>query len=77
MSIKPIDNNDDDWYNRFFDFGNGMRRRNIMLDWHRSLFGTDPFKVFDNMEREMDSIFGRLRTSNQCPKRGSKGILNF
>ena len=32
-----------------------------MLDWHRSLFGTDPFKEFDNMEREMDSIFGRLR----------------
>ena len=24
MSIKPIDNNDDDWYNRFFDFGNGI-----------------------------------------------------
>lgn len=61
MSIKPIDNNDDDWYNRFFDFGNGMRRSNRMLDWHRSLFGTDPFKEFDDMEREMDSIFGRLR----------------
>jgi HSP20 family protein len=61
MSIKPIDNNNSDWYNRFFDFGSGMsRRRNRMLDWDRSLFSMDPFKEFDDMEREMDSIFGRL-----------------
>ena len=61
MSIKPIDNNDNDWYNRFFDFGNGMRRTRRMLDWHRNLFGMDPFREFDEMEREMDSIFGRLK----------------
>ena len=61
MSIKPIDNNDNDWYNRFFDFGSGMRRTKRMLDWHRNFFGMDPFKEFDDMERQMDSIFGRLR----------------
>ena len=60
MSIKPIDNNDNDWYNRFFDFGNGMRRTRRMLDWPRSLFGMDPFREFDEMERDMDSIFGRI-----------------
>jgi HSP20 family protein len=61
MSIKPIDNNDNDWYNSFFDFGSGMRRMRRMLDWNRGLFEMDPFREFDNMEREMDSIFGRLR----------------
>jgi HSP20 family protein len=61
MTIKPIDNNNRYWYNRFFDFGSGMRRRrNRMLDWHPSLFSMDPFKEFDDMEREMDSMFGRL-----------------
>jgi len=60
MSIKPKDNNDNDWYDRFFDFGSSMRRRNRMLDWHRSIFGVDPFREFDDMEREMNSIFGRL-----------------
>ena len=60
MSIKPIDNNDNDWYNRFFDFGNGMRRTRRMMDWHRNLFGMDPFREFDEMERDMDSIFGRI-----------------
>jgi HSP20 family protein len=61
MSIKPIDNNNNNWYNRFFDFGSGMsRRRNRTLDWDRSLFSMDPFKEFDDMEREMDSMFGRL-----------------
>jgi HSP20 family protein len=61
MSIKPIDNNDNYWYNRFFDFGSGMRRMSRMLDWDRGLFDMDPFSEFDNMEREMDSIFGRLK----------------
>ena len=61
MSIKPKDNNDNDWYNRFFDFGSGMRRTKRMLDWHRNLFGMDPFKEFDDMDRELDSMFGRLR----------------
>jgi HSP20 family protein len=60
MSIKPIDNNDNYWFNRFFDFGSGMRRMRSMLDWDRGLFDMDPFREFDNMEREMDSIFGRL-----------------
>jgi len=32
-----------------------------MLDWHRNLFGMDPFKEFDDMDRELDSMFGRLR----------------
>jgi HSP20 family protein len=61
MSIKPIDNNDNYWYNRFFDFGNGMRRTRRMMDWHRNLFGMDPFREFDEMERDMDSIFGRIK----------------
>ncbi len=60
MSIKPIDNNDNDWYNRFFNFSRSMRRRRGMLDWRRSMFGMDPFREFDDMEREMDSIFGQL-----------------
>ncbi len=60
MSIKPIDNNDNYWYNRLFDFGSGMRRMRRMFDWDRGLFDMDPFREFDNMEREMDSIFGRL-----------------
>jgi len=60
MSIKPIDNNDNYWYNKFFDFGSGMRKMRSMLDWDRGLFDMDPFREFDNMEREMDSIFGRL-----------------
>jgi HSP20 family protein len=60
MSIKPIDNNDNEWYNRFFDFGNGMRRTRRMLDWHRNLFGMDHFREFDEMERDMDSIFGQI-----------------
>jgi HSP20 family protein len=60
MSIKPIDNNDNYWFNRFFDFGSGMRRMRSMLDWDRGLFDMDPFIEFDNMEREMDSIFGQL-----------------
>jgi HSP20 family protein len=61
MSIKPILNNNNDWYSRFFDFGTGMRsRRNRMLDWHPSLFSMDPFKEFAEMEREMDSMFGQL-----------------
>ncbi len=61
MSITPVDNNDDDWYNRFFDFGDDMIRTRRMLDWHRSLFNLYPFKEFDDVERKMDSIFGRLR----------------
>ena len=61
MSIKPIDNNDNYWYNRFFDFGNGMRRTRRMMDWHRNLFDMDPFREFDEMERDMDSIFGRIK----------------
>ena len=69
MSFTPINNDDDDWYNRFFDFGNNMRRMRRMLDWRGNLFGMDPFKEFDDMEREMDSIFGRLRNiQTNAPK---------
>jgi HSP20 family protein len=61
MSIKPIDNNDNYWYNRFFDFGSDMRRgRNRTLDWRRSIFGMDPFRELDEMEREMDTMVGQL-----------------
>ena len=31
------------------------------MDWHRNLFGMDPFREFDEMERDMDSIFGRIK----------------
>ncbi len=60
MSIKPINNNLNDWYNRFFDFGSRMRRRGL-LDSDRGLFGMDPFKEFDDMEREMDNMYGQLQ----------------
>jgi HSP20 family protein len=70
MSIKPIDNNNNDWYSRFFDFGTGMRsRRNSMLDWHPSLFNMDHFKEFADMEREMDNMFGQLNDiQSNAPK---------
>ncbi len=60
MSIKPTYNNNNDWYNRFFDFGSSMRRRGP-LNSDRGLFGIDPFKEFDDMEREMDNMFGQLK----------------
>ena len=43
MSIKPIDNNDNDWYNRFFDFGSEHEKKeeNVGLApqyvWHGPL----------------------------------------
>jgi HSP20 family protein len=56
MNIRPIDNNnDDDLFNRFFDFG-GMRRSG----WGR-LFDMDPFKEFDDMEKEMGRMLGQLK----------------
>jgi HSP20 family protein len=55
MSIRHKDNNnDDDWFNRFFDFG-GMRRSG----WGR-LFDMDPFREFEDMEKEMGRAFGQL-----------------
>lgn len=69
MSIKPTNNNNNDWYNRFFDFGSRMRRRGRILDWDRGLFGMDPYKEFDDMDREMDNIFGQLEDiQNNAPK---------
>ena len=37
-----------------------MSRTRRMWDWPRSLFGMDSFREFDEMEREMDSMFGRI-----------------
>ncbi len=55
MNIRPIDNNNDDWFNSFFDFGHsgiiGRRRK-------AGLFGMDPFKAYEEMENEMSSILG-------------------
>ena len=60
MNIRPTDNNDDDWFNSFFDFGqSGLRRRN----GRRALGGLldlDPFRAYDEMEDEMSRIFGKL-----------------
>lgn len=60
MSINPRDNNENDWYSRFFEFGNDMRKTRRMMDWYRGFFDMDPFREFDKMEREMDNVFGRL-----------------
>ena len=54
MNIRPIDNNND-WFNRFFDFG-GMRGSG----WG-SLFDMDPFKEIEDMEKEMGRMFGQLK----------------
>ncbi len=55
MNIRPIDNNDDDWFNRFFDFGrSGMRSRK------GGLLDLDPFRAYEEMENEMSRIFGQL-----------------
>jgi len=60
MNIRPIDNNDDDWFNGFFDFGqSGLRRRN----GRRGLGGLldlDPFRAYEEMEDEMSRLFGKL-----------------
>jgi HSP20 family protein len=37
-----------------------MRRRGL-LDSDRGLFGMDPFKEFDDMQREMDNMYGQLQ----------------
>ncbi len=55
MNIRPIDNNNDDWFNRFFDFGN--RRRS---GWDR-LFDMDPFKELEDMEKEIGRVFSELK----------------
>ncbi len=41
-----------DWYNRFF--ANGLR------NMRRGFFDIDPFKEIDEMQREMESMFGRF-----------------
>ena len=56
MNIRQIDNhNDDDWFNRFFDFG-GMRGSG----WS-GMFDMDPFKEFEDMEEQMGRMFGQLK----------------
>ena len=58
MNIRHIDNNnnDDDWFNRFFDFA----RSGIMGRRKGGLFDLDPFRAYEEMENEMSSIFGNL-----------------
>jgi HSP20 family protein len=60
MNIRPIDNNNiDDWLDGFFDFG-GLRRR--MGDFGGGgMFGMDPFRELDHMDREMERMFGHLK----------------
>lgn len=62
MKIKPIDDNNDDWFDRFFDFGI-MKRR--MSRGGSGLFDVDPYSIFDDMEKEMGSIFVSLKASKQ------------
>jgi HSP20 family protein len=61
MNIRPTDNNDDDdWFNSFFDFGqSSLRRRNGRLGLGR-LLDIDPFRAYEEMEDEMSRIFGKL-----------------
>jgi HSP20 family protein len=54
MSMISVDNNND-WFNRFFDFG-GIRGRG----WGR-MFDMDPFKEFEDMEEQMGRMFGQLK----------------
>jgi len=61
MNIRPINNNEnDDWFNSFFDFGqSGLRRRN----GRRGLGGLldiDPLRAYEEMENEMSRIFGQF-----------------
>src|SRR5919112_6596266 len=68
MNIRPTNNNEDDWFNSFFDFGqSGLRRRN----GRRGLGGLldlDPFRAYEEMEDEMSRIFGHLNDiQNNAP----------
>ena len=60
MNIRPIDNNDDDWFNSFFDFGqSGFRKRNGRRGLG-GLLNLDPFRAYEEMENEMSRIFGQF-----------------
>ncbi len=58
MNIKPLDNNNDDWFDRFFDFGI-MKRR--ISRGSSGLFDVDTYSIFDDMEKEMGRIFGQFK----------------
>jgi HSP20 family protein len=69
MNKRSTDNNDDDWFNGFFDFGrNGMRRGN----GRRGLGGLldiDPVRAYEEMENEMSRLFGKISDiQNNAPK---------
>ena len=68
-NIRPTDNNNgnddddsNDLFGRFFDFGDGLRK--LMLrggGFGGGLFGMDPFKAYEEMEAEMERVFGQFR----------------
>ena len=60
MNIKPMDNNDDDWFNRFFDF-DGIRRKMRSGSFGSGLFNMDPFKAYEEMESELERMFGQFK----------------
>jgi HSP20 family protein len=61
MNIRPIDNNDNDWFNRFFDFGGGLRKRLRGGGFGGGLFDMDPFKAYEELETEMERMFGQFK----------------
>jgi len=56
MSIRPIDN--DDWFNRFFDFGGTRRRTGRRAGG--GLLGMDPFREFEEMQEEMGRMISQF-----------------
>ena len=60
MNIRPTDNNDDDWFNGFFDFGQSGLRRGNGRRGLGGLLDLDPFRAYEEMEDEMSRIFGKL-----------------
>lgn len=60
MNIRSIDdNNDDGWFNSFFDFRSGVRRR--IREGRIGLFDIDPVREFENMEKEMARMFDQIK----------------
>src|SRR5919112_3917459 len=60
MNIRPIDNNDDDWFSSFFDFGRSGLRSGNGRRGLGGLLDLDPFRAYEEMEDEMSRIFGKL-----------------
>src|SRR3954447_8273258 len=61
MDIRPIGNNEnDDWFNGFFDFGRSGLRRGNGRRGLGGLLDIDPLRAYEEMEDEMSRIFGRL-----------------